>query len=512
MRLSSPISYVLVLLAAAVLYVATCAPGPLWQDSGMFQYRIWHGDLNGGLGLALAHPLYILIGMAAKAVPVGGYAYRINLISAIAAAVAVANVFLLVRLWLGRAVPALLAAVSLALSWTFWQHACIAEVYTLYAAWLTTEWLILWMFTRSRRARWLILLGLVNGLSVATHMWGVIPLAFYGVFLLFAGWRKHVRFAVLPGFMLAWILGALPYLGLVAAHAIQSGDLGATLRSACFGDKWASAVLNMQLSARVLGENLLFIAYSFPTPNLLLAAVGAWWLWRDRSPYRPGRWLLAVGLLFLAFAFRYIVPDRYAFFLPFYAACAVWMGFGADRLLASVSDNVKGAATVGLLGLALLPIAVYAVAPSIARHMEVDLGTRRTIPFRDDYAYFLQPWQCGNHGPAQFAAAALTDLPTDAIVLADGTTVYALWYAQAVEGLRADVRIVSSHGDYRSPLPEPDAATLQHWLSETGVYVVSPVLGYCPAFLLGKEYDLEPAGPLYRITLRGTPGTERTEG
>jgi hypothetical protein len=31
-------SYIAVFLAAAVLYIATCAPGPLWQDSGMYQY------------------------------------------------------------------------------------------------------------------------------------------------------------------------------------------------------------------------------------------------------------------------------------------------------------------------------------------------------------------------------------------------------------------------------------------------------------------------------------------
>ena len=34
------------------LYVLTCAPGPLWQDSGLFQYRIWHNDIEGKLGLA----------------------------------------------------------------------------------------------------------------------------------------------------------------------------------------------------------------------------------------------------------------------------------------------------------------------------------------------------------------------------------------------------------------------------------------------------------------------------
>jgi hypothetical protein len=85
----------LVFVAALVLYVLTCAPGPLWQDSGMFQYRVWNNDIRGGLGLALAHPLYHWIGAAVKAIPLGEFGLRVNLISAVSGAVAVANVFLL---------------------------------------------------------------------------------------------------------------------------------------------------------------------------------------------------------------------------------------------------------------------------------------------------------------------------------------------------------------------------------------------------------------------------------
>jgi len=32
--------YFAVLFAAVALYVISCAPGALWQDSGMYQYRI----------------------------------------------------------------------------------------------------------------------------------------------------------------------------------------------------------------------------------------------------------------------------------------------------------------------------------------------------------------------------------------------------------------------------------------------------------------------------------------
>ena len=79
-------SYIAVLLIAAGIYVATCAPGALWQDSGMYQYRILHNNIEGNLGLALSHPLYHIIGIGVKYIRLGEFAYRINLISAVAAA------------------------------------------------------------------------------------------------------------------------------------------------------------------------------------------------------------------------------------------------------------------------------------------------------------------------------------------------------------------------------------------------------------------------------------------
>ena len=52
----------------------------------MIQYRVWHNDIEGGLGLALSHPLFYILAIGAKYIPVGEFAYRVNLVSAIAAA------------------------------------------------------------------------------------------------------------------------------------------------------------------------------------------------------------------------------------------------------------------------------------------------------------------------------------------------------------------------------------------------------------------------------------------
>jgi hypothetical protein len=69
------------------LYAATTQQGWAWQDSGIFQWRILNFNLTGRLGLALAHPLLILLGKAMSWLPLGAPAFRINLLSALGGAV-----------------------------------------------------------------------------------------------------------------------------------------------------------------------------------------------------------------------------------------------------------------------------------------------------------------------------------------------------------------------------------------------------------------------------------------
>jgi hypothetical protein len=489
------VNYVVVLLAAAVLYIATCAPGPLWQDSGMYQYRIWHNDIEGKLGLALSHPLYHIIGIGVKYIPLGEFAYRVNLISAVAAAFTIANLFLLLRLWLGKNLPAVLAAITLALSWTIWQFASIAEVYTLYSALLLAELIMLLQYVKTKRVGFLYLLALFNGLAIADHMWGIIPFACYVVFMVVLLVQKQIRPKNLAVFIGLWVIGAAPYEYLIIKNIIQTGDFISTLASAFFGKGWSGAVLNTRLSARLVGENLIFIIYNFSTFNGLFFFAGLYGL-KKVSPSRNFTIILLVILiLFFVFAFRYTVPDRYAFFLPFYCLVSVLIGIGFNSLV--TLPNRKILCRIVFI-LALLPIPTYIVAPVIAQKMQFNLTTKRDIPYRNEYIWFLRPWQTGYNGPEQFAKQALSDVEKEAVIIADGTTVYPLWYIQEVKGTAPNVKIVSKHGSYESPIAFPTAETIGKLVAERAVYVVSPVVGYCPGFLL-ERYKFERKGVLWKV-------------
>ena len=115
--------------ASLVLYTCTLAPSvaTLFDDSLEFPL-VAHR-------LAIAHPtgypLYTLLAKASSLLSSRTVAGSVNLLSAVAAALTVALVYLVTRYWVRRRLPALLAAVLLAVSPVFWSQSVIAEVYTL---------------------------------------------------------------------------------------------------------------------------------------------------------------------------------------------------------------------------------------------------------------------------------------------------------------------------------------------------------------------------------------------
>jgi hypothetical protein len=490
-------SYIAVFVAAAVLYISTCAPGPVWQDSGVIQYRVWHNDIEGELGLAISHPLYYLIGIGVKYVQLGEFGYRINLLTAVTSAVAIANLYLLLRLWLGKSFPAFIGAATLALSHTFWRHATIAETYNLYIALLLAELVVVLRYVQTKRPGFLYALGFLNGLAIANHMLAVIGFACWAVFLLALLLKKEIRLKSLAIIITLWIIGAGPYEYLIVKNLVQTGDLLATLESVLFGTSYQDDVLNVRISLRIIRENICWIALNFPTPNALLFFAGLYAVHKLAPARVFANILLALLILFLVFAFRYTVVDRYAFFIPFYCIVSILIGVGAHYFIGLKKHK---ALTYLIIVFTLLPIPAYVVAPKVAKKLGITSGRGREIPYRDDHKYFLQPWRTGYRGAEKFADEILSSVETDAIVYADSTTAPPLLYAQEVKSRRGDVKMISSIASSQNA-PEFDEQTVAKLLSERAIYVVCPVSGYCPEFIL-ENYDFVKAGIVWRVVER----------
>ncbi|MFH1084241.1 MAG: DUF2723 domain-containing protein, partial [Chloroflexota bacterium] len=75
-------------LLSLALYVRTLAPSAMWYDMAEFPTAAYLL----GIGHNTGYPLYLLLGKLFTYLPVGDVAYRVNLLSAVAAALCVSTV------------------------------------------------------------------------------------------------------------------------------------------------------------------------------------------------------------------------------------------------------------------------------------------------------------------------------------------------------------------------------------------------------------------------------------
>ncbi len=490
---------------SGVLYVATMAPGVLWQDSGLAQVRTLRRDFDGGLGLALAHPLYYAFTTTFQWIPVGEPAWRTNFVSAVFGAITIANLHLFLRLLLCRVIgpgrsaawAAAIGATSLTVAHTFWQHCALAEVYTVTTALLTAELLCLERFTATRRGRWLVLLFFANGLGISNHMFAGLSLAVYAVLVLAELCRRRLPAVVLVAMLAAWCLGASIYLGMIVDRLAAGDSAGEVLRSALFGGAggggYAAKALNPLPGLRQLRDSVICLAMNYPTPLALLMIPGAAAIVRKR--HDPTAAVVAgLAVIHLVFAVRYDVPDQFTFFIPTIVLLAVVLAFGVERFLRAGGRTRMAWAVAG----ALLPVAVYLPLPQVAREFGIGPGGAQEVPYRDAYTYFLHPWKFGEAGPRRFADEVLKTLAPDAFLWADGTAVRPVQYLKITQKRRPDVTVFPP----LNPRDEEDGrfgrARLQPWLDDSRFYVVTPRVPYAPRWLL-EEYELEQEGVVWRV-------------
>lgn len=219
----SPNSHKAILLALAglaaavfvfVLYIRTLAPTvlyydrPILLDSVMLQVQAAVLGMTGPTG----EPTWVMLTHLFTYLPFGDVAYRVNLASAVYAAVTVFLVFVAGYLLSRRVVAALVAALAFGLGGTFWSQAVIAEIYTLNTLLIMLPIISLLLWRERRRDRYLLLTCFLLGLAPTNHLTSalVIPTAF--LFVGLVDWRKLVDWRlVLKGAGL-FVLGLSPYL------------------------------------------------------------------------------------------------------------------------------------------------------------------------------------------------------------------------------------------------------------------------------------------------------------
>jgi Protein O-mannosyl-transferase TMEM260-like len=196
-------------VVALAVYARTLLPGIAFGDWGEMQ------TVPHVLGVAhpTGYPTYIVLGWFAQLVPVGSVAFRMNFLSAILVATALATVAA-IALRLGvRPVLAIAGALSLGAVGTVWAAATVAEVnplHLLLCAQLIHRALV---WEERRRTADLALGGLLIGLALGNHLLTLFVAPFVVLYVLWVGRRE------LP--VRPWILG-VPVFAVVAGLSVYA--------------------------------------------------------------------------------------------------------------------------------------------------------------------------------------------------------------------------------------------------------------------------------------------------
>ena len=168
-----------VIVVALVVYARTLAPTLTWGHHGSDGGDLVTAVATAGVPHPTGYPTYTLLGRLFLLIPWGDAAHRINLMSAVFAALAAGLLYLiLLRTFrLFKAQPpgltarfAAAAALSFAFAPLFWSQAVIAEVYTLNAFFIALVIYLVLRWMERPDVRVLSAAALACGLGMGNHV------------------------------------------------------------------------------------------------------------------------------------------------------------------------------------------------------------------------------------------------------------------------------------------------------------------------------------------------------
>jgi hypothetical protein len=505
-RGTAAVGWLLVFVAAMTLYAATMAPGIVWHDAGDYQVRVARLTLRQPGDAVRVHPFYIVLGHGLGRLGIWDFAKAASVASALGTALAVANVWLLVRLLVRNAGAAAVGALACMLAHTIWQQGVQPQTYGWSLAATSAVLVLTVVHLRTGRPSWLLLAFLAGGVGLSIHLMSQLVLVVLGAWVLWEVLRRRLPVWTAPAGLAAWVLGGVLFWLAAYLEYAATQDVVATLKSALVG-RWAGAVFNVQGLGSLAWRSALMFVMNFPTPVVLLACYG---LWRSRRlwPRTPtAMLLLATLVLYVLFAVRYRVPNQNFFFTPVYLLTAVYVGVGVG----AARWARRRPAIIALLALLVAVVPTYVLMMRVARAREFPLRAGRPmheVPYRDAYRYYLLPWQHTQTGPRRFVDEVFAQLPERAALFADSTTAPPLVYVQEVEGRRPDL-LLATVGTLPAYLSAGEAA--HYWgadrsllddLAAEGrrVFVVSDQPGYMPKWM-EEHTRREPFGAVYEVLL-----------
>ena len=490
-------------LASLTLYVHTLAPSLLYGDSAEFQTIAY----TLGIGHPTGYPVYILFAKLFTLLPIDEVAYRVNLFSALCAALTVGLVYLILRKLGAQILPAIYGALALALTPLFWKHASIAEIYAPSAACLAFILFAVFQWKETKNPRWLFMAGLFGGLSLGIHT--IIALAAPAVVIYLAcsplalsgaiakskrgeGLRVRVKSALLGAFVgiiiflssflfLDWLDSPAGYYNTVVHPSLSVWSMTPAdfdspferLAFLYFPPQFKGQFFNAP-SDEVISRLKDFAAQA--SWNLWLALLGFVALFFPRKD-SPSRWREAVPLMvgfitFLVFAATYNVYDFYVYYIPAIVVLAVLVGLGVNAIVevfALIPKLPRFSPVV--LGILILIAGIY---PS--KNIIASAWKERIPPGLEDWEGYFFTSPDARKFEAEHIVKGIED---NAIVFTDWDNAYSFYYVAHVLQGRTEM-------DFHETFPQDDVTQF----ADSAVAYIEANIDTRPIYFSERPYQL----------------------
>jgi hypothetical protein len=485
-----------------VVYLLTMAPGVTGLDSA----ELATGAHTLGIVHPTGYPLYLLLGKLFTLLPIRSVAYRVNLMSAVFAALTVWLVACIGTRLSGNRWASWLGAGALGFSHSFWGLAVVAEVYTLHVFMLALTLLMLLRWRETENDTWVMAGALVYGLSLTNHVSGVLFLPAILWFLFKqSGVKRMLRLS--PMLIVLMVLGLSVYLYLplrdqadVPLNYVRS-YYGVDLTTPA-GIWWMISGKAYRLFAfpydlpaylRELGTFAGQLLRNFTALGVVLGMIGAVGFLRRKAAEGA-----ALALVFLATVFffaGYGVVDKATMFLPAYFVWAIWLAEGASMSMQTVirlSDRMPAWRSI-LTAIVRASFLAVVVMTCWLNYRWVDMSD--------------------HYGPEVMARQVLGALQPDAMVVGYWSSAVVLEYFQTVEGWRPDVEIFNRsrfevaeyYHHWVENVPHEEAMR-RVFASERTIFEAAakqrPLYGVEYDPMLANEYEYRPLGTVFHLVPR----------
>lgn len=489
------------------LYIRTLAPSLLVSDGAEFQTLFYTVGMTHPTG----YPVHMLIGKLFTLIPIRTIAYRANLASAFFAALAVAEIYLIVYL-LGRwRAAAISGALALAYLPLYWRFAIVAESYSIASAFSLTILLLLLFWREKGNWQYLFIAGFLGGISVGVHGGVVMAAPAIGIYLLLTARKRNDWLGAITGALVGILLLVGAFI-IVDRHDPPSSIYNAVYRPSL--SAWGLTEeefnttqerINLILPASqalgyffnipnsIIKERFTIYQQHYATLAKLLMIVGLFsvFLKKDAQKRRYFPEAILLTGIFLPIWLFALTQDSSLydqFFTLSDPFLYIWLGLGISVVLAlsaQILEKLLGMQNSKQnLALALLSILIV-IAPFWQNREDLILawtaGYTRDIQKSGVYPVFAPEQK------ARLARRVVNKLEDNAIVFAEWDTLYGYYYVAHIErGLTGIAFHQAYIGDGTTKVADSLATYIAENIDQRPIYTTIPLLD------LSSLYTFEP--------------------